>query len=42
MLRRMLYSRDIAARDMRYYILPMVGVTLFSLICLSVVSLLGR
>jgi hypothetical protein len=42
MLRRIIHGRDMASRDMRYYILPMFGVTFFSLACMLTIKLLMR
>jgi len=38
MKRRVVHGRDVAARDMRYYILPMIGITLLSLVCMLIVK----
>jgi hypothetical protein len=38
MLKRIIRDQDVASRDMRYYILPMIGFTLLSLVCMLVIK----
>jgi hypothetical protein len=43
MLSRIIRGQDIVAREIRYYIIPMFGIALFSLVCMATItSLLVR
>ncbi len=43
MLSRILRGQDIMAREIRYYVIPMFGIALVSLVCMATItSLLTR
>jgi hypothetical protein len=40
MLSRILRGQDIMAREIRYYVIPMLGIALVSLICMATITAL--